>query len=363
MHHRHQPASSAMPAAMPVVRGLAFVIIAATAWGTAGAAAALLFDSSGLGPVALTFWRTAGGLALLLALRPLRRRPAAAPAPAARRHTAEPLGRRVLRIAVMGAGLTVFQTAYFAGVRHTGLAVATVVTLGAGPVLIALGARLWMGERLGRGGALAVAGALAGLLVLVLGGAGQDSTVRPAGVAWALLSAVGYSAVTLYTRRLGRAGRSVDPYRTTVSSFAVCAVLLLPLALLEGLLPGTAGLGRTLVLLVYLAAVPTALGYALYFAGLAAVRAATASVIALIEPVTAAVIAVLLLGERLTAPTLAGTAVLLAAVTALALAEARSGAGVSREVVRGRAVRLRAVGRDEGAVHHGDREDPAPVRE
>ena len=46
-----------------------------------------------------------------------------------------------------------FQTAYFASVEATGLAVATVVTLGAGPVLIALGARLALGERLGRGGA------------------------------------------------------------------------------------------------------------------------------------------------------------------------------------------------------------------
>ncbi|SFD08929.1 drug/metabolite transporter, DME family [Streptomyces aidingensis] len=354
MPHRYQPASSAMP----VVRGLAFVIIAATAWGTAGAAAALLFDSSGLGPVALTFWRTAGGLALLLAFRPLRRRSAPAV-----RTAAEPLRPRVVRIAVLGAGLTVFQTAYFAGVRDTGLAVGTVVTLGAGPVLIALGARLWMGERLGRGGAVAVAGALAGLLILVLGGSGQAGTVRPSGVLWALLSAAGYSAVTLFTRGLRRSGRGADPYATTVSSFAVCAACLLPPALLEGLLPGTADLGRTLWLLVYLAAVPTALGYALYFAGLAAVRAATASVIVLIEPVTAAVVAVLVLGERLTAPTLAGTAVLLAAVAALAVAEARSGAGAGREVVRGGAVRLRAVGREERAVHHGDRDDTAPVRE
>ncbi|CAM5399541.1 hypothetical protein SFUMM280S_05236 [Streptomyces fumanus] len=72
-----------------------------------------------------------------------------------------------------------FQTAYFAAVRSTGLAVATVVALGAGPGLIALGARLTLGERLGRGGTAAVAGALAGLGVLVLGGGG--ATVAPPG--------------------------------------------------------------------------------------------------------------------------------------------------------------------------------------
>lgn len=55
--------------ALPVGRGLLYVTLAATAWGTAGAAAALLYRGSGLGPLALTFWRTFGGLVLLLAVR------------------------------------------------------------------------------------------------------------------------------------------------------------------------------------------------------------------------------------------------------------------------------------------------------
>ncbi|MQS07104.1 EamA family transporter, partial [Streptomyces alkaliphilus] len=67
--------------ALPVGRGLLYVIVAATAWGTAGAAAAVLFETSGLGPVALTFWRTLGGLVLLLALGGLTRR-RSLPAPA-----------------------------------------------------------------------------------------------------------------------------------------------------------------------------------------------------------------------------------------------------------------------------------------
>ncbi|MEV4443729.1 EamA family transporter, partial [Streptomyces sp. NPDC049577] len=63
---------------MPVGRGLGFLAVAGVAWGTSGATAALTFASSGLGPVALTFWRTAGGLVLLLAVRALRpRRPRA----------------------------------------------------------------------------------------------------------------------------------------------------------------------------------------------------------------------------------------------------------------------------------------------
>lgn len=342
---------------LAVGRGLFYVVVAATAWGTAGAAAALLFTGSGLGPVALTFWRTVGGLVLLLAFQAARRRPA-------RARQAETRRARVTRIVATGVGLTVFQTAYFAAVQTTGLAVATVVTLGAGPVLIALGARLWMAERLGRGGGAAVLGALAGLGVLVLGGADGSGTVRPAGVGLALLSALGYSAMTLYIRRLGSAGSAGgDPLATTVAAFAVGSVLLLPFALLEGVLPQAEGIGRSLALMAYVAAVPTALAYLLYFAGLAVVRAATASVIALIEPVTAAVIAVLLLGEHLTAPTVAGTVVLLTAVSALVLAETRSGTRQSRKVAGngyGGVEVVRGNGRSE--TGHG-REDTAPVGE
>ncbi|MCW7989026.1 membrane protein [Streptomyces platensis subsp. clarensis] len=313
--------------ALPVGRGLLYVTLAATAWGTAGAAAALLYRGSGLGPLALTFWRTFGGLVLLLAVRALLRRRSgtvAVPTPA----PYEPLRRRLPRIVMTGVALAVFQAAYFAAVEATGLAVGTVVTMGAGPVLIAIGARVTMGERLGAGGVLAVAGALAGLAILVLGGDG-GTTVRPAGVGYALLSAAGCAAMTLITRRLGKGGGS-DPYASTVSAFAVGALCLLPLAAVEGLWPQAHDLGRSLWLLVYIAAVPTALAYGLYFAGLAAVRAATGSVISLIEPVSAAAIAVLFLGERLTMATAIGTGVLLTAVAALAVTEARGAVTAAR---------------------------------
>ncbi|MFF0426641.1 DMT family transporter [Streptomyces sp. NPDC004520] len=314
--------SNSSGSALSVGRSLLYLIVAGIAWGTAGAAASLIFRVSDMGPLALSFWRCVGGLALLLgalALRP--RRPAA-------RATVETRGRRTARILGTGIGLTVFQSAYFAAVEATGLAVATVVTLGAGPVLIAIGARLTMGERLGRGGIAAVAGALAGLFVLVLGGGATE--VRPLGVVLAVVSAAGYAAITLLTRWLGRDGGGADALSTTTWAFAIGAVGLLPAALAEGLVPHTDAPVSVVLLLVYVAAVPTALAYALYFAGAAVVRAATVSVIMLLEPVSAALIAVSLLGERLTVAIVLGTLLLLAAVTGLAFAEARTAAEVRR---------------------------------
>ncbi|MFF0228168.1 DMT family transporter [Streptomyces sp. NPDC004629] len=299
---------------LPVGRGLLYLTVAGAAWGTAGAAASLVYRASDMGATTLSFWRCAAGLALLLAGRLLRR---GAPRPA----VPEPLGRKAVKAVATGLGLAVFQTAYFAAVSATGLAVATVVTLGAGPVLIALGARLALGERLGRGGTAAVVGALAGLAVLTLGSAG--ASVRPSGVLLALTSAGGYSAMTLLTRWWGRHG-DADASGTTVWAFAVTSACLLPFALADGLVPHTAHPARVLWLVVYIAAIPTALAYALYFAGAAVVRSATVSVIMLLEPVSAAVLAVTLLGEHLTAPTVAGTLLMLASVGGLAAAEARN---------------------------------------
>ncbi|GGZ42109.1 DMT family transporter [Streptomyces poonensis] len=303
---------------LPVGRGLLYLIVAGAAWGTAGAAASLVFRAGDMGPIALSFWRCAVGVVLLLAVHRLRARTRSAGAvPRAAR---EPLGRRALRVGATGVGLAVFQTAYFAAVEETGLAVATVVTLGTGPVMIALGARLTMDERLGGGGLAAVAGALAGLAVLVLGSGA--ATVRPSGVLLAVLSAAGYSAMTLLTRWWGRDG-AVDSASTTMWAFAVTSGCLLPFALAEGLLPGTDRPLLLLGLVVYMAAIPTALAYALYFAGAAVVRSATVSVIMLLEPVSAAVLAVVLLGEHLTAATLLGTLLMLGSVAGLAAAEAR----------------------------------------
>ncbi|MEU3949952.1 EamA family transporter [Streptomyces sp. NPDC029526] len=298
---------------LPVGRGLLYLVVAGAAWGTAGAAASLVYRTGDMGPVALSFWRCALGLLLLFVAQRLARRPRAA--------VTEPLRRRVLRAGATGIGLAVFQTAYFAAVSATGLAVATVVTLGAGPVLIALGARLTLGERLGRGGLAAVAGALAGLVVLVLGGG--ETTVDAWGVLLALLSAAGYSTMTLLTRWWGRDG-ATDATGTTMGAFAVTSLVLLPLAALEGLVPHTDRPGTLLLLVVYVATVPTALAYGLYFAGAAVVRSATVSVIMLLEPVSAAVLAVAVLGERLTAATLVGTLLMLGSVAGLAASEARS---------------------------------------
>lgn len=336
-----------------VRRGLLYVSIAATAWGTGGAAGALLYRTGGLGPVAVTFWRFAIGAAMLLAAaRLLGHSPGRLPGP----------GRRsgLGRIVVTGVAMAVYQTAYFAAIAASGLAVATVVTMGATAVLVAAGAHLLLRERLGPAGVSAVTASLTGLTILTLDG--DTAAFSAAGLGWALLSAAGYAGVTLLNRalnrtdraldqtdRTGRTGRALDrteqaldrapdevhdrpfdrasrgePYATAVGGFVVGGLCLLPPALAQGLLPEGDPLASS-ALIVYLGGVPTALAYGLFFIGLGAVRATTATVISLVEPAGAAVIGVLLLGERLTPRAVCGSALLLAAVGLLALGERRGG--------------------------------------
>ncbi|MEU4829621.1 EamA family transporter [Streptosporangium sp. NPDC023615] len=316
-----------------VRRGLLYVSIAATAWGTGGAAGALLDLTGGLGPVAVSFWRFAAGAALLLLAGRLfglgggarRRSPVVASRPGGTSTGDGPRARRsgrsgdLGRILVTGAGMAVYQTAYFAAIAESGLAVATVVTIGATPVLVAAGGRLLLGERLGAAGLGAVAVALAGLVLLTLDDG--SASFSASGTGWALLSAAGYAGVTLLNRAF-----AAEPYATATGGFVVGGLCLLPIALVQGLLPS----GDPLVfwtVIAYLGAVPTALAYGLFFIGLGAVRATTASVVSLVEPVGAALLGVLLFGERLTVVAACGGGLLLGAVVLLALNE-RGRAGV-----------------------------------
>ncbi|MFJ7628204.1 DMT family transporter [Streptomyces sp. NPDC097595] len=279
----------------PLRRGLLSVSAAAIAWGAGGAAAHELFRTSGLGPVAVSFWRFAIAAAVLTAQHP--RRPVDFRPTSCRRATV-----------LTGVALAAYQTAYFGAVQGAGLALGTMITLGASPVLVSIGAFVFLDERLTRRGTAAIAIALLGLLLLV---ARPVSGPRPAvGIAVALLSAVGYSAVTLHARRTGQA-------TADAATWTAGALCLAPFALAQGAWPRAEHAAVSASWLIFLGVVPTLLAYRWYFSGLTTVRSTTASVLVLLEPATAAFLAALL-GERISLSLALGSILLLAAVVVLA---------------------------------------------
>jgi DME family drug/metabolite transporter len=81
--------------------------------------------------------------------------------------------------------------------------------------------------------------------------------------------------------------------------------------------------------MAYLAVVPMFLGYLLFGRGLAAVPASTATALSLLEPAVAAVLAVVVLSERLPVLGWVGMAVLLASLVLLTADAGRPGPGTT----------------------------------
>ncbi|MGH4018018.1 MAG: DMT family transporter [Pseudonocardiaceae bacterium] len=260
------------------------VAAAGALWGTGGIAGTLLDRTAGISPLAVAYRLLAGGLLLvvLLALagqlRDVRRDRTAA-----------------RRLATIGALAALYQSCYFAAVALTSVSLATLVTLGTAPVLVVATDAVLTRRRPGRALLAAIAFAVTGLTLLV----GSPSTDHdPAGLVTgsllALTSASGFAAITLLGRR---PVPGLDPAATTGFGFSAGGMLLVLAAAPLGLsfTPDAVALG----LVAYLGLVPTALAYVLYFRGLRTVHPGSAALIALLEPLTAAVLGALLLGDRL----------------------------------------------------------------
>lgn len=272
------------------------VVAAAVAWGTVGVAGRLA-DDAGIGPVSATAGRTViAAVALLPVVAGF-----GVPALPARS------GARWGAVAV-GLLLAVYQMSYFAAVRHIGVTVATLVALGLIPVLVSLCAPLVGDARVDARTGLAVAVALGGLALLVTGspGAMPAGGDRVLGVVLAVICAAGFASVNL----LGRMLRDIAPLRLMTVAFVVGGVVLAPLFGRDAAAVTWTGVGW----LVYIALVPTVLAYGLFFAGVARVAAPRAALTLLLEPVTAALLAAALLGERLAATGLIGGVLVLVAI-------------------------------------------------
>jgi DME family drug/metabolite transporter len=269
-------------------------------WGTSGVVVNLLHRATGLHPVGIGFYRLAIAAAVLVVLA--RQAPALVAA----------LRRAPLSLAVIGVGLGAYQALYFCAVALGGVAMATVVSLGLAPLLIA-GWETLRARRLpsrGMRGSLAVA--VTGLtLITGLQAAPTAALPQPRlGLLAAAGSGLGYAATTILSRRI--AGQ-VQPMTLTTASTAIGAVALAPVALIAGGVgfPVRAG---AVALLAYQGVVATAVAYGLFYSGLRTTVGSAATVLTLLEAPAAAVLAVLILGEPLSGSMLAGGALVLGAV-------------------------------------------------
>lgn len=325
-NRRTTPPSTVRSTSAPRRHGPSLVFMAAVCWGTGGLAGSLLSSASGLSPLAVGSYRLLVASAILVAIHSVSRRGALVDT--VRALTAN--SRDGLRVLGVGFGLALFQLCYFVAVGSLGVSVATLLTLGLAPVIVTLTAGVLLGERGDPRlwGAMPIA--LMGLVLLVGlgGGTGGDpggtsqasGGSQVLGVVAAFTSATGYAGVTLLGRSLS--GR-VEPVHVNTAGFVIAALVALPAGAGAGMgfVPALAAVS----LVVYLGAIPTAAAYGLFFAGLRGTASGTASVLTLVEPLAATVLAVLLLGERLSTAQWAGGMLLMTAVLVLSMPARRLG--------------------------------------
>ncbi|MEU8238653.1 EamA family transporter [Actinoplanes missouriensis] len=281
-------------------------------WGTAGVVVQVVAESTGLGAVAIGFYRLLSAAAVLLLLGLFtRNRNGSTPATGTRQLLVAFRGAPVV-IVLAGAGLAAYQALYFVAVRLGGVSIATVVSLGIAPVLLSAWETARTRQRPGTGVLVASAAALIGLALIA--GATVDTGAPAAGLG--LLAAVGSGVVYAASTALSRhTTQGVQPLTLTTLSCTIGAITLLPIAAVEGL--AFTPRVTPIALLVYAGAITTALAYALFYTGLRRTAGSVAVVVTLLEPLTAALLAVVLIDEPLGAATVAGGALLLGAVATL----------------------------------------------
>lgn len=295
-------------------RAVAAVIAAAVAFGTTGTAQAK--GPAGTTPLGVGAVRIAIGAAGLLVatlVTARRRRSASSPDAGAATSGAAaagavlvgratgglwPCGAHLWAALVGGAGVALYQPAFFAGTQRNGVAVGTIVALGSGPVFVGLWEALWQRRRPSARWTGVTALALCGgaLLVAVQSGTRDGAaTITVFGVLCSLGAGFGYAVYALAGKRLIDEG--VDSGLAMTWVFVAGALLLSPALVAEPL--GWLASGRGVAMALHLGLVTVTLGYLLYGYGLRTLAASTAVTLTLAEPMTAALSGVVVLGERL----------------------------------------------------------------
>lgn len=256
-------------------RGIALVLAAAMLWGTTGTA-------QSLAPATLSpYW--VGALRLVIGSGFFALLAWGAPA----RSGPWPWARMLLA----GACVAVYNLSFFAGVRQSGVALGTAIAIGSGPIWAGLlqtvqARRLppplwWLGTLVSVAGGVAMALGQGGGLHLSAGG-----------VALCLLAGLAYAAYTLANKQLVLVLGTV---RTNLAVFGSAALVSVPAAwALGGALQAGAS---SWAVVLFLGLVSTGLAYLLFTSGLRHISGATGVTLALGEPVTAFVLAVLVVGE------------------------------------------------------------------
>lgn len=204
-------------------------------------------------------------------------------------HNLGGLRRPATLLAAVGVGA--FQPFFFLAVDKTGVVVGTIVAIGSAPIFAGLLA--WGLDRAAPSRLWSIATAVAIVGVGLLVAAGREIGVSIGGILLAIVAGAAYATYVIAARQLARGGEVIG---STAIIFAIAATLLLPLLATADL--GWAGTVGGVATVLHLGVLATAVAYLLFANGLETTRSTTATTLTLGEPMTAALLGVVVIGER-----------------------------------------------------------------
>lgn len=264
-------------------KGAILVVLAAMLWGTTGTSQAV----APVGANALTIGALrllVGGLGLLIIS-----------------HPSLVIDHRWFNwhVFIGAVAVALYQVSFFGGVGRTGVAVGTVVGIGSAPIFAGLLAVFVERVRLTATWWMATGMAVIGGAILVLSSSAIGVDV--VGILMAIGAGLLYAIYALSTKTLLE---FEEPDSVMAVLFSLGAIFLIPL-LMTADLHWIGSLGGLIVVL-HLGLLATTLSYVLFARGLRDISTATAVTLSLAEPLTAAILGIVLLGEPITLPALVG---------------------------------------------------------
>ncbi|NBO34967.1 MAG: hypothetical protein EBU89_03395 [Actinobacteria bacterium] len=211
----------------------------------------------------------------------------------------------IVPILVAGTGAALFFPLYIKAFELTGVGVAAVVSIGVAPIFVGLIAWIALKQPPGKQWAYGTLVAVTG--VVALNWPSGNSTVNVLGIGFALAAAFGYS---LQATGMGMISTRHTPYQCVAPMFTIGTIFQAPLSYGKDFT-----FLRDPVLLLgalYGGVVTVALAYAFFIYGIARIGAATAVTVGLMEPLTASILGVVLLGETVSAIGILGSVLILA---------------------------------------------------
>lgn len=211
----------------------------------------------------------------------------------------------IVPILVGGTGAALFFPLFILAFRLTGVGVAAVVSIGVAPIFVGLIS--WIALKKPPGKAWVIGTIVAVTGVVALNWPSGDNVVSLLGVAFAMAAAFGYAMQAI---GVGMISIRHTPFQSVAPMFTIGTIFQAPLSFGKDF-----SFLRDPVLLLgalYGGIVTLALAYAVFTFGIARIGAATAVTVGLMEPLTASVLGVILLGESVSTVGLVGSALILA---------------------------------------------------